>query len=156
LKQSWKKLLICIAIPLAVGGLSAWLTGDGMEQFAALQKPPLSPPAWLFPVVWTILYILMGVASWLVCTSETEAESKKYAIRAYGLQLILNFFWSILFFGFSLYLIAFIWLLLLWMAVYVTILRFAPISKLAGELLLPYLLWITFAGYLNFTIYLLN
>lgn len=156
MKQTWKQLLLCIAIPLAVGGLSAWLSEGSMEAFDALNKPPLSPPGWVFPVVWTILYILMGVASWLVLRSGKEQTDVERALRAYGFQLGINFFWSILFFNFSLYLFSFIWLILLWIAVFVTAVRFYQISKLAGELLLPYLLWVTFAGYLNFTIYLLN
>ena len=107
LKIRWKTLFICIAVPLAVGGLSALISGNAMATFAALEKPPLSPPAWLFPTVWTILYILMGVASYLVVVSDTPTAEKNRALTVYGAQLAVNFFWSILFFNLSLYLFSF-------------------------------------------------
>lgn len=151
-----KLLFICIAIPLAVGGLSAWLTRGSMETFGALQKPPLSPPGWLFPVVWTVLYVLMGVASWLVLTSDASAGRIRRAMIPYVIQLIFNFFWSIIFFNLERYLLAFFWLIGLWILILVTTVRFSRIRPLAGDLMLPYLLWVTFAGYLNYGIYLLN
>lgn len=156
MKQKWKLLVLCLAVPLAVGALSAWLSGGGMEAFSELNKPPLSPPAWLFPVVWTILYLLMGFASWLVLTSGAPKTEIKRAMRLYALQLAVNFFWSIIFFGASQYLFAFVWLVLLWVLIILTMVRFYEIRQPAGELLLPYFLWVTFAGYLNFAIYLLN
>ncbi len=155
MKIQWKKLAICVAIPLLVGGLSALLTRDSMEAFGALNQPPLSPPGWLFPVVWTILYILMGVASYLVVTARC-ARLTNPALTAYGAQLFFNFFWSILFFNWQQYLFAFLWLLVLWVLILVTLLRFYRINKWAGYLLIPYLLWVTFAGYLNLGIYLLT
>ena len=148
-----KKLAACIAIPLAVGGVSALLTRNGMKIFSEINKPALSPPGWLFPVVWTVLYILMGVSSYLVLTSE---KPNKTALKVYGIQLIFNFFWSIFFFNFGLYLFSFIWLIALWVLILLTIFLFYIISKPAAYLLIPYLLWVTFAGYLNFAIYLLN
>ena len=156
LKQKWKLLLTCVAIPLAVGGVSAWLTRGSMDTFAMLNKPPLSPPGWLFPVVWTILFILMGLASYLVLTSGKPRQVIGRALWLYGIQLAVNFFWSIFFFNLSLYLFAFVWLLLLWLLVLATTISFYRISQLAGYLMIPYLLWVTFAGYLNFSIYLLN
>jgi len=156
MKRNWKALIICIAIPLAVGGLSALFTMDSMRTFSQLNQPPLSPPSWLFPVVWTILYTLMGVASFLVYTSPAPKAEKNAALRVYGAQLIVNFFWSIIFFSWELYLFAFVWLLLLWVLIFATILYFYPIRPLAAYLLIPYLLWVTFAGYLNYGIYLLN
>lgn len=156
MKIKWKQLLICIAIPLAVGALSALLSGDGMAEFAALNKPALSPPAWLFPVVWTLLYILMGIAAYLVSTSAAPTDKIKTALTVYGIQLAVNFFWSIIFFRFSMYLFAFFWLILLWLLIIVTMVRFCKVRELAGDLIIPYLLWVTFAGYLNFGIYLLN
>ena len=155
MKQNRRQLLICIAIPLAVGGLSAWLTRGSMDTFAALNKPPLSPPGWLFPVVWTILYILMGIASYLVLTSAKPNRSRS-ALLVYGVQLFFNFFWPILFFSLKLYLSAFFWLVLLWLLILVTTVLFYKIAKPAGLLLVPYLLWVAFAGYLNLGIYLLN
>lgn len=153
MKIQWKTLIICLIIPLAVGIISALLTRNNMETFDLINKPFLAPPGWLFPVVWTILYILMGIASYLVFISE---KPNKTALTVYGLQLIFNFFWSIIFFNLELYLFAFIWLVLLWLLIFKTAILFYQISKPAGYLMIPYLLWVTFAGYLNFSIYLLN
>ena len=153
MKIQWKKLLACLAIPLAVGGLSALLTCSGMESFEAINKPPLSPLGWLFPVVWTILFVLMGIASYLVVVS---GKPRRTALTVYGVQLFFNFLWSILFFNLSQYLFAFVWLVILWILILITMVLFYRISKSAGYLMLPYLLWVTFAGYLNFAIYLLN
>ena len=127
-----------------------------MAEFADVKQPPLSPPAWLFPVVWTILYVLMGIASYLVLTSGASTDKNTKALTVYGLQLAVNFFWSIIFFRFSMYLFAFFWLVLLWLLIIVTMVRFYRIKEPAGDLIVPYLLWVTFAGYLNFGIYLLN
>ena len=153
MKIEWKKLLTCIAIPLIVGGVSAFLTRENMDIFNTLNKPPLSPPGWLFPIVWTLLYILMGIASYLVLTSEKNSTN---ALTVYGIQLAFNFFWSIIFFNLNLYLFAFIWLVVLWILILITTVSFYRISKPAGYLMIPYLLWVTFAGYLNLAIYLLN
>lgn len=151
-----KQFLICLAIPLLVGGLSALITRTGMDIFETINKPSLSPPGWLFPVVWTILFILMGIASYLVLVSGKPQGEINRALTVYGIQLIFNFFWSIFFFNFSLYLFSFIWLVLLWLLILAAIVLFYRISKPAGYLMIPYLLWVTFAGYLNFQIYLLN
>lgn len=153
MKIEWKKLLTCIAIPLIVGGISSFLTSGNMEIFNTLNKPPLSPPGFLFPVVWTILYILMGIASYLVLISEKTVYN---ALTIYGIQLFFNFFWSIIFFNLNLYLFAFIWLFVLWLLILKTAMLFYQTEKPAGYLMIPYLLWVTFAGYLNFGIYLLN
>ena len=155
MKINYKKLIPNIAVPLIVGGLSALFTMKGMEDFKALNKPPLSPPGWLFPVVWTILYLLMGVASYLVCVSGKPARSKT-ALTVYGIQLGFNFLWSIIFFSVKAYLFAFIWLLVLLALIIINAVLFYRIDKKAGYLLIPYILWVTFAGYLNFAIYLLN
>ena len=127
-----------------------------MAAFEQINKPPLSPPGWLFPVVWTILYLLMGFASWLVLTSGAPQPQIRKALIVYGLQLAVNFFWSIIFFGAELYLLAFVWLVLLWVLIIWNMVKFYEIRQVAGELLLPYFLWVTFAGYLNLAIYLLN
>ncbi len=157
MKIQWKKFIPSIVLPLAVGGVSAWLTRDAMAQFAALNKPPLSPPGWLFGVVWTILYVLMGIADYLVRVEENAPQKqRKSARRVYLIQLAFNFLWSIIFFNFSAYLAAFVWLVALWALIIITINRFCAVRKLAGDLLLPYWLWVTFAGYLNFSIWLLN
>lgn len=152
MKINWKKLLICLAIPLAVGGLGALLSG-GMSDYGAMVKPPFSPPGWVFPVVWSILYLLMGYASYRIL--ESGAEVKKPLIL-YGLQLFANFAWPLLFFGGGWFLLSFFWLILLWVLIYLTIRAFSKIDETAGNLLIPYILWVTFAAYLNFGIYLLN
>lgn len=153
MKNQREKLIICLAIPLVVGGLSAFLTPNAMKAFDLMNNPVLSPPGWVFPVVWTILYILMGIASYLVLTSGKPNDA---ALTLYGIQLVVNFFWSIIFFNLGLCFFAFVWLVLLWFLVYKTTMQFFQISKSAGYLMIPYLLWVTFAGYLNFSICLLN
>ncbi len=151
-----KQLLICVAIPLGVGGLAGWLSRGSMEEFEAMNQPPLSPPGWLFPVVWTLLYLLMGVASYLVLTSAQPKKSIDRALWLYGVQLGVNFLWPILFFNLSWYLFSFLWLVLLWVLIVTAALRFCQLSRTAGYLMLPYLAWVTFAGYLNLGVYLLN
>lgn len=156
MKSNRNRLILSIAIPLAVGGLTALITNGSMELFAALRQPPLSPPGWLFPIVWTILYILMGIASYLVLTSAAPREDIRTGLWLYGLQLAVNFVWPILFFNLQWFLIAFFWLILLWILVIVTTVKFYRIDSRASYLLLPYLLWTTFAAYLNLGIFVLN
>lgn len=156
MKLDWKKLIISLAVPLAVGGLAALLSGGGMVQFRQLNQPPLSPPGWIFPVVWTLLYLLMGYASYLVWTSDADPEDKRTALILYGAQLFANFLWPLVFFGLEWRLVAFFILLVLWALIFLTIRAFTKIDERAGDLLLPYLIWVTFAGYLNVGAYLLN
>ena len=156
MKIKWKQLIIAIIIPLAVGGISAFLTMKGMDNFDVINKPPLSPPKILFPVVWTILYIMMGLASYLVYNSKSVSRQTTSALFFYGLQLIFNFFWSIIFFNLQMYLTAFIWLIIMIALIVITIVKFYNINKLSGLLMLPYLIWCIFAAYLNFGIYLLK
>lgn len=156
MKINKKLLIICLAIPLLLGGLAALITGGGMESFERLNKPPLSPPGWLFPVVWTILYLLMGAASYLVLRSGARREQIRRAIAVYGLSLGFNCFWPVFFFGLSAYLFAFVWLIGLWLLILWAMSLFYGLSAPSGYLLLPYIFWVSFAGYLNFGIYLLN
>ena len=156
MKINKRLLFICIAIPLFVGSLSALLTKNSMEVFGNLEQPPLSPPAWLFPVVWTILYTLMGISSYLILTSDTDKNQISSAIKVYALQLVVNFLWPTFFFNFGWYLFSFLWLVLLWVLVFVMILKFKEINKLAAYMNIPYLVWLTFAGYLNLGIWILN
>ena len=136
-----------------MGGLSALFTKNGMDSFESLRKPPLAPPGWIFPVVWTVLFILMGIACYLIVTSGRRNTT---ALAFYSVQLFFNFMWSLIFFNFEAYLFAFIWLIILWLLILATAVAFYGISKPAGCLMIPYLLWVAFAGYLNFSIYLLN
>ena len=138
MKIRWKELLVAIAIPLLVGGLSALLTSGSMQDFEQLIKPPLSPPGWLFPVVWTVLYILMGIASYLIYTAKHSAGLAGNALFFYALQLFFNFFWSVIFFNWEMYLLAFIWLIILWALIIITAVKFYRISKPAGYLMIPW------------------
>lgn len=147
---------IAVLLPVAVGTVAAYLTRGAQAVFGMLNKPPLSPPAWLFPVVWTILYVLMGIASYLVYQQGSDRDDVKEALKIYLIQLAFNFFWSIFFFNFEWYLFSFIWLIAMWGLILVTILKFNKISKPAAYLMIPYLIWVTFAGYLNLAIYMLN
>ena len=155
-KVNYKTLAISILIPRLIGGLSALLTMGSMKDFEALRQPPLSPPAGLFPVVWTILYVLMGVASYVVVKAAVPAETKRMALKSYFLQLFFNFMWSIIFFSFGAYEIAFAWLIALLSLIVLTAVRFFGINRLAGLLMLPYILWVLFAGYLNLAFAYLN
>ena len=145
-------LIISILIPLAVGAFSSLLSGNMMEM--AFKQPSFSPPPVLFPIVWTILYILMGISSYLIYTSNSALRSS--ALKVYALQLFFNFFWSILFFRFSLYGFAFLWLLALIGLIVIMIYMFSKIKPVAAYLQIPYLLWCLFAAYLNYAIYALN
>ena len=149
-------LAVTIAIPLCVGGISAMLTGDMMKEYFFLNKPPLSPPGWMFPVVWSILYVMMGFASYLVITSGADRSLIMKALVFYGIQLVLNFFWSILFFNHSLFLWAFLELIVMWAVIIFTTVLFFRASTSAGLLMIPYILWSTFAAYLNFAVYKLS
>lgn len=126
------------------------LTSNSMEKYNRLYQPPLAPPGWVFPVVWTVLFILMGIAAYLVYIS--DAADKKQALILYVIQLVVNAGWSLIFFGLNAYLVAFAWLLLLWYLVFMTLKQFWSINPWAGKLLVPYLVWLTFAGYLNLAI----
>ena len=156
MKIKWKTLIICIAIPLLVGGFAGFISKDSMGVYATLNQPPLSPPGWLFPVVWTILYILMGIASYIILTSEKYKTDIHKSLKLYGWQLLFNFFWTYWFFNLQLYFFSFAWLMVLRFLIILTIKSFSKISKAAAFLMIPYLLWVTFAAYLNIGVALLN
>ena len=152
-----KRYILFIALSLGVGGLSALLTMGNMDLYSEITRPPLSPPSILFPIVWTVLYILMGIGAAMVWNNRSrDLPAAKSAIRIYAIQLAVNLFWSLIFFNLRAFLLAFIWLLLLWMLIVMMISRFSLISVTAGKLQIPYLIWVTFAGYLNLAIYFLN
>ena len=150
-----KKIWLFLAIPLAVGGLATLLSG-GMASYGNMAQPPLSPPGWVFPVVWTLLYLAMGYASYRVYSRGAEPGLVRSSLIAYGIQLFLNFLWPIVFFRFEAFLAAFVVLLALWIAIVITMWQFYKSDERAGDLFIPYLLWVTFAGYLNLGVYLLN
>lgn len=153
---NWKNLLISIAISVGTGILAAVLTRDSMNMYMAFVKPPLSPPAWLFPVVWTILYVLMGISAYLIYEAKGVENQKDKALSIYIFQLFFNFLWSIIFFNFKNYLLAFVVIVVLWLLILEMIGSFKCINKLASRLQIPYLIWVTFASYLNLAIYFLN
>lgn len=152
-----KSYIIAILIPLAVGGLSALLTGNSMDIYNTFEKPALAPPGIVFPIVWTVLYTLMGVSSAIVYNDQNSTNrAKNRALITYGIQLVINFIWSIIFFNLNAFLFSFILLIVLWILVFIMILQISKINKVAGLLQIPYLLWITFAGYLTLMVYILN
>lgn len=156
-KFKLKPLIISILIPFIGAGISTLISGLNKGDFyASLQKPPLSPPDWIFAVVWPILYLLMGIACYRVYMKEDITGKGSNSIFIYGIQLLLNFLWPILFFGFKLYGLAFIELIILFIFIIITTIKFYKVDKLAGILLVPYLLWTMFAGYLNFGVWFLN
>ena len=150
------KLLAALAIPLAAGASSAFLTRDGMRRFQSVPQPPLSPPAWVFPVVWTLLYLMMGAASYLVLTGPASPARRERALTVYALSLAVNFLWPIVFFTMRFYFAAFLLLLALWVLAAIAALLFSCIDDKAGRLMIPYLVWLSFAAYLNFGVWLLN
>lgn len=149
-------LSILIAIPLLTGGFSALLTAEDMNIYDAVSRPPLSPPAILFPVVWTLLYVMMGIASYLVYTSDVQPERRRGALTLYAAQLIMNMFWSTLFFTYGRYLISLIWLAAMWVLILICGIRFYRINRSAGLMMGGLLLWTTFASYLNLAWYILS
>lgn len=153
-KNGTKKLTASIAIGLGTGLLSVLLTFGNFKAYSALLQPPLAPPGLLFPIVGGILYILMGVSAYLVY--ECDTEEKYIGLAVYVLQLIFNFLWLIIFFNIRNLLFAFVWLVFLWVLVLAMTISFYKVNKTAGLLQIPYLLWVTFAGYLNIALYILN
>ena len=159
-KETKRKLLtfvVAIALPLIIGGFSAFLTKDNMSMYEEVVSPPLSPPAFLFPVVWTILYVLMGVSSAFIWLN--RVENKDVADRGlliYAVSLFFNFVWSLIFFNFKAYLFAFIWLAVMLILIILTVINYKKIVPLAAYLQIPYVLWTSFAGYLTLGVYFLN
>ncbi|MBQ6931536.1 MAG: tryptophan-rich sensory protein [Clostridia bacterium] len=145
---------VSIAVALGVGSLSALLTSGSMDIYSSLETPPLSPPSIAFPIVWTVLFTLMGISAARVFIANEYKWNN--ALTVYAVQLAVNFLWSIIFFNIRALLIAFLWLILLLVLIIIMIKGFYKYDKIAAYLQIPYLLWVTFAGYLNFGIYLLN
>ena len=152
----WKPYLAWILLAEAAGALAGWLIRDDTALYSqAVAQPPLSPPAIVFPIVWTALYALMGVSAarvWLCPASKT----RRRGLGIFLLQLAFNFFWSILFFSFRQFAAAFFWLAALWALILWMLLTFRKADRPAALLQIPYLLWVTFAGYLNLGVWLLN
>lgn len=145
-----------ILLAEAVGALSGWLTREGTQIYAqTIVKPPLSPPGWVFPVVWAILYALMGIGAAKVYQAPAS-KTRSMGLNLFITQLVVNFFWSPIFFNLQDFGFSLLWLLLLWGLVLWMILAFRKVKPLAAKLQIPYLLWLTFAAYLNFGVWYLN
>ncbi len=154
-----KKLLlfiISLMIPVIIGFAASQLSGQSAVIYEELVKPPLSPPAYIFGIVWTILYVMMGISSFIILISKAKVRDKVWALSLYGLQLFMNFFWTFIFFNLGWKLFAFLWLVILWLMIIFLMDAYRTISKLSTYLIIPYFLWVTFAGYLNIALYLLN
>ena len=156
----WKKVkpyVISVVIALGVGGLAAFITQNDMNLYSEIILPPLAPPSVLFPIIWSILYTLMGISAAIIYLQRTNSpNAAKDALSVYGINLVLNFMWSILFFKFRVFLFSFIWLLALLATIIKMIFDFVKIKPIAGYLQIPYAVWVSFAGYLNFAIWWLN
>lgn len=149
--------IVGIIFVLAIGALSGLMTQNASEMYQMFAvKPPLSPPGFIFPIVWTILYTLMGISATRIYKSQENTDQRKSALGIFILQLMFNFFWPLWFFNMQAYLFSFIWLVILIILVIIMIVRFYKIDKWAGLIQIPYLLWLIFAAYLNFAVYLLN
>ena len=156
MKKQWKTYAFGILLSEGVGALSGFLSREGTQRYLkTVVKPPLSPPGAVFPIVWSILFLLMGIGAariWLMPVSKARSRG----LEIFVIQLVVNFFWSILFFNLSAYALSLLWLFLLWGLVLWMILSFYRLDRPAGLLQIPYLLWITFAAYLNYGVWMLN
>ena len=151
------RLLLSVAVCLLIGFLGSLVTTPSVSTwFSTVNKPSFSPPNWLFAPVWTILFILMGISAYLVWNKGLKKKAVKEAFLIFVFQLVLNFLWSLFFFGLHQPFLASLEIIVLWVAILLTILKFRKISAAAGYLLLPYIAWVTFASFLNFTIARLN
>lgn len=156
MKLDIKKLLKNLAIPLLIGFIAGFLTRQGTENFALnVKQPPFTPPAVLFPIVWTILYALMGFSAYII-ESSPQTPQRNRALVLYYIQLFFNFLWSFIFFNFNNYLAAFVWIFALLILIIATTIEFYKIKPIAGYLMIPYIVWVSLAAVLNFSIYLLN
>ena len=154
-KSKLKLYGLFILITEAVGTVAGLLTSLGMEKYSAVVKPALTPPEIVFPIVWTILYALMAVSAARIWLTEESAERDR-GLKLYVVQLGMNFLWSIFFFNFQAYGFSFFWLIGLLVAIVLMTISFYKTDKIAAYLLIPYILWVSFAGYLNFMVWMLN
>ena len=151
------KLLIAMLIPLLVGGTAGFFTASGVDGWYALaNKPWFNPPNWIFMPVWTMLYLMMGIAMYLVWKTKADKSIKQTAIILFAVQLTLNFFWSLIFFKMQQPGWAFAEIIVMWLMILLTTIWFSKISSAAAWLLVPYLCWVSFASVLNYAIWQLN
>lgn len=155
--KDWVKLVICIAVCLGAGMIGSLFTQQSVSSwYTTLQKPAFSPPNWLFAPVWTLLYILMGIAVFMVWHKGLKQSQIKQSIIIFIIQLVLNVAWSFSFFGLRSPLAGLFVIVLLWIAILLTIISFFRVSRTAAYLLIPYILWVSFATILNSSLYMLN
>jgi translocator protein len=151
------KLVVAVAASEFAGIVGSLFTFTAIQTwYVTLQKPALNPPAWVFGPVWTTLYLLMGIAAFLVWRAGWSRKDVRIALSIFGAQLVLNALWSIVFFGFQSPAWAFVNIVLLWISIVWVMYAFYKISRLATYLLVPYICWVSFAAYLNFAIWILN
>lgn len=156
MRNNFVSLIVFLVICFAVAGLGSFATTPNIQTwYVTLNKPSWNPPNWLFGPVWTLLYAMMAVAVWLVWKG-AGWQAGRTALLLFALQLLLNLAWSFIFFNFHQIGLAFLEIVVLWIAIVATIVSFASVSKVAAALLIPYLLWVSFASFLNFTIWRLN
>jgi tryptophan-rich sensory protein len=156
MKRTWKTYAFWILLSVGIGALSGFLSREGAATFSeTVIQPPLSPSAWLFPVVWSILYVLMGISAARISLAP-DSPQKKQGLNLFIIQLVLNFFWSLIFFNLQAYGLAFLWLVALWITVFLMILSFRKADPVAALLQIPYLIWLTFAAYLSAGVWYLN
>ena len=149
-----KEEIICLLIPLVGGFLSGIVSITGIRDYELINKPILALPGFIFPIIWTILYVLMGISSFLIY-NEKDYHSN-CCLKIYGINLFMNFLWSPIFFGLNLRLFALIWIILLDLVIIYMIICFYKVNKKAAYIQIPYLIWSLFATYLNLGFYLLN
>ena len=155
--HSYVKLIAAVLLCLVVGSMGSLVTTTGSGSwYESLEKPAFTPPNWVFGPVWTTLFILMGIALYLVWQSGTERRDVQIALAVFGIQFALNVLWSFLFFGMQSPLLGLVEIVLLWIMIAVTIVLFYQIRKIAGYLLVPYIVWVTIATALNYSVYILN
>lgn len=151
------RLFISVFIPLLVGGLSGFFTATGVDAwYRTINKPSWNPPNWIFGPVWTTLYVMMGISLYLIWKAAASTTAKRSAFIFFGVQLLLNFFWSVVFFRLQSPGWALVEIIFLWVAILLTIFSFSRINKAAAWLLVPYISWVSFAAILNYTIWRLN
>jgi benzodiazapine receptor len=151
------RFIVCLTLTFSAAFVGSIFTGRAVpDWYATLNKPSFTPPDWLFGPVWTVLYFLLAISAFIVWQKGLAKPAVRIALIAYLIQLILNALWSVIFFGLKLPIIAFIEIILLWSAIVLTILAFARVAVLAALLLVPYILWVSFAAVLNFFIWFLN
>lgn len=155
-RSNFTAFFIAVLIPVLIGAFSGYLSSGSAETYKNLNQPSFAPPGWIFGPVWTTLYIFMGIASYRIFLLFRQNISSSKPLIFYSVQLIFNFLWTLIFFKFGLRGYAFAELLVLWILILITLILFYKKDKLSGSLLIPYILWVTFAGVLNYSVWIMN